>query len=383
MSESLIYGRDYRTLRPVRLTLANGVISDIQPFHSAEELPVIAPGLVDLQVNGYAGIDFNHYPFSVDDVEQVTHKLWQQGVTTFMPTVITADSEIIAQAMSRLGQAVDQRGDVARAVCGIHLEGPFLSPEDGPRGAHPREHIKAPDPGLLDRWQAAARGRIRLVTLSPEWPQAATFIRHCVASGVQISLGHTSATPEQITAAVEAGARMSTHLGNGAHLQLPRHPNYIWQQLAQDELACALIADGDHLPLAVLKVFMRVKGENALLVSDTTCFAGMPAGVYDTPIGGRVQLSDSGRLSVAGQPQLLAGSAKGLTDGVNHLLRNGLASLPEALEMASLRPARQMGLPEQPGLSVGAPGDVILLETTATHGVKLCGTWKAGQKVWG
>lgn len=382
MTKRSIKGRDYRTLKSVELQTENGLIARILPLPDDASLPVMAPGLVDLQVNGFGGLDFNHYPFPVETVEQVTQLLWQQGVTTFMPTVITASNEMIEHAVSRLAEACQQRKSVAQAVAGIHLEGPFLSAEDGPRGAHPREHIKAPDWALFQRWQRAAEGRIALLTLSPEGAEAAEFIAHCVETGVRVSLGHTSATPEEVTQAVAAGATLSTHLGNGAHLQLPRHPNYIWQQLAEDDLACALIADGDHLPVSVLKVFMRAKGEQAFLVSDVTCFAGMPAGQYASPIGGRVELSPSGRLSVADRPQLLAGSAKGLFDGVNFLLTQTLASRQVALEMASLRPARQLNLPVKQGLEVGAPCDLILLNQEETGSLSLQSTWKAGECVW-
>ncbi|MCU5774055.1 amidohydrolase family protein [Erwiniaceae bacterium BAC15a-03b] len=382
MAESRIRGRDYRTLQSVELHSENGLITRILPLPDDADLPVMAPGLVDLQVNGFGGLDFNHFPFSTEMVEQVTQLLWQQGVTTFMPTVITASSETIELAVSRVAEACQQHEIVKRAVAGIHLEGPFLSPQDGPRGAHPLAHIKAPDWALFRRWQQAAAGKIALLTISPEWPQAGEFIRECVASGVRVSIGHTAATAENITEAVVAGATLSTHLGNGAHLQLPRHPNYIWQQLAEDRLACALIADGDHLPTSVLKVFMRAKEEQVFLVSDVTRFAGMPAGQYSSPIGGRVELSADGRLSVADQPQLLAGSAKGLFTGVNHLLTQQLTTRQLALEMASLRPARQLNLPVQYGLAPGAPCDLILLRQELTGNLRLQSTWKTGEKVW-
>ncbi|WP_034946182.1 N-acetylglucosamine-6-phosphate deacetylase [Erwinia oleae] len=381
MADCVIDARHADSLQAIRLTAANGVIEKIVPLDTTEPLPLIAPGLVDLQVNGYAGIDFNHYPFSPKAVAAVVEKLWQQGVTTFLPTVITASDRSIEQALSTLAAAREQPV-VAAAVPGFHLEGPFLSPEDGPRGAHPLAHIGAPDDARFRRWQQAARGGIRLLTLSPEWANSTAFIQRCVGEGVMISIGHTSASAAQIADAVAAGASLSTHLGNGAHLHLPRHPNYIWQQLAQDELACAMIADGDHLPLAVLKVFMRAKGERAFLVSDVTCFAGMPPGEYQTPIGGRVTLSESGRLAVTETPALLAGSARGLLHGVNHLLQNDLASVGEALAMASLRPAKQLNLPQQQGLRAGAPADFLLLSPQA-HGVSLRATYKAGRKVVG
>ncbi|WP_313374943.1 amidohydrolase family protein, partial [Pantoea sp. CTOTU50773] len=312
----LLRGRDYRTLDPIELYMCEGLLAEVRSLPEPDNDLILAPGLVDLQVNGFQGVDFNHFPFSEQDVLNATHALWQQGVTSFMPTVITAQPGEIAQALQRLASACEHYSDVALAVPGFHLEGPFLSPEDGPRGAHPREAICAPDVFLFESWQRAAQQRIGLLTLSPEWPQSSELIQHCVKQQVRVAIGHTSASAAQIHDAVLAGASLSTHLGNGAHLQLPRHPNYIWQQLAEDALAATLIADGDHLPAEVLKVFLRAKGEQALLVSDVTCFAGQPPGIYDSAIGGRVQLSAEGRLSMADAPQLLAGSARGLLDGV-------------------------------------------------------------------
>lgn len=382
MTETLLRGRDYRTLDPIELYMCEGTLAEVRSLPEPDNDLILAPGLVDLQVNGFQGVDFNHFPFSEQDVLNATHALWQQGVTSFMPTVITAQFGEIAQAFQRLASACEHYSDVALAVPGFHLEGPFLSPEDGPRGAHPREAICAPDVFLFESWQRAAQQRIGLLTLSPEWPQSSELIRHCVAQQVRVAIGHTSASAAQIHDAVLAGASLSTHLGNGAHLQLPRHPNYIWQQLAEDALAATLIADGDHLPAEVLKVFLRAKGEQALLVSDVTCFAGQPPGIYDSAIGGRVQLSAEGRLSMADAPQLLAGSARGLLDGVNFLLRQKLAPLQQAIEMASIRPARQLDLPQQHGLSPGAPADVLLLNPQSDGSVTLVACIKQGKKVW-
>lgn len=382
MTEMLLRGRDYRTLDPIELYMCEGLLAEVRSLPEPDNDLILAPGLVDLQVNGFQGVDFNHFPFSEQDVLNATHALWQQGVTSFMPTVITAQPGEIAQALQRLASACEHYSDVALAVPGFHLEGPFLSPEDGPRGAHPREAICAPDVFLFESWQRAAQQRIGLLTLSPEWPQSSELIQHCVKQQVRVAIGHTSASAAQIHDAVLAGASLSTHLGNGAHLQLPRHPNYIWQQLAEDALAATLIADGDHLPAEVLKVFLRAKGEQALLVSDVTCFAGQPPGIYDSAIGGRVQLSAEGRLSMADAPQLLAGSARGLLDGVNFLLRQQLASLQQAIEMASIRPARQLDLPQQHGLAPGAPADVLLLKPQPDGGVALFACLKQGKKVW-
>ncbi|WES70054.1 amidohydrolase family protein [Superficieibacter sp. HKU1] len=383
MTNDVLHARDYRTLQPVAVKIAQGRICAIEGLDTDETLPIIAPGLVDLQVNGFQGIDFNHYPFSGEQVEEAVRLLWREGVTSWLPTVITTDAQTIGNAMCVLAQACEQRSVVEEAIAGIHLEGPFLSPQDGPRGAHPSGAICAPECSLFDEWQRRANGRIRLLTLSPEWPQAAAFIRNYQHSGVRFSIGHTAASPAQIDEAVEAGARLSTHLGNGAHLQLPRHPNYIWQQLADDRLACTVIADGEHLPVSVLKVFMRAKGEHIMLVSDVTHFAGLAPGEYQANIGGHVILHPHGRLAMRDNPQLLAGSARSLLEGVNFLLTSALTDLPTAIEMASVRPARQLGLPQQAGLSVGAPADLITLFRRSDGGVTLAGCWKKGQKVWG
>ena len=383
MREVRLQGREYQTGVVIEITTVDGVIRHIAALKEANEsLPLIAPGLVDLQVNGFGGVDFNSFPFDEQDVEQVVQAMWQQGVTTFMPTVITNADHEIEQMVTTLAKACQRSPRVEQSIAGIHLEGPFLSLQDGPRGAHQRGYIKAPDWALFERWQDAAQGRIRLLTLSPEWPEADEFIRRCVAENVVVSIGHTSASAEQIASAVQAGARMSTHLGNGAHLTLPRHPNYIWEQLAQDDLWCAMIADGEHLPLSVLKVFIRAKGERAMLVSDVTSLAGMPPGRYHSHIGGEVLLSAEGRLSMADNPALLAGSAQCLLHGVNTLIKHGIATHVQSLEMASLRPASSMNLPTQQGLIVGAPLDAILLQQAADQTLVLRATYKNGVEVW-
>ncbi len=175
---------------------------------------------------------------------------------------------------------------------------------------------------------------------------------------------------------------MSTHLGNGAHLMLPRHPNYLWEQLADDRLWCCLIADGFHLPEQFLKVALRVKGHKALLVSDAVALAGMEPGGYETPVGGRVVLTPEGKLHLAGNPLMLAGSASMLTAGVAHLTNGGLAEWPEAWNMASVRPAALMGLPSAFGLTPGAPADLVLLRRSLDGRAEIEQTFKSGVRVY-
>jgi N-acetylglucosamine-6-phosphate deacetylase len=343
--------------------------------------PVAAPGLVDLQINGFAGLDFNTLPVPDDLPGRVTRALWREGVTSYLATVITNAPDAIEACVRAIAKGCAADADAAAGIAGIHLEGPFISGEDGPRGAHDRRFVRPPDWKLLERWQKAAEGRIRFVTLSPEYPESSDFIRRCVAAGIAVSIGHTAATPEAIRDAVAAGATFSTHLGNGCHLTLPRHPNYLWEQLAQEPLYACVIADGFHLPDAVLKVILRVKGDRTLVTSDAVYLSGLPAGAYTTHIGGRVVLTPEGRLHLEDNPKLLAGSAQMIVRGVEHLVRRGLAPLPEAWDMASVRPAAAMGLPAGKGLRAGAPADLVLFDRKGDS-VTVLETWKSGRRVY-
>lgn len=375
----------YRTGEPVDIEVQAGRIARIAPAETdraeRDALQYAAPGLVDLQINGFAGHDFNRSPLSTALPGTVARELRREGVTAFYPTVVTNGPETIASQVAAIAEACEQDTDAAACIAGIHLEGPFISPEDGARGAHALEYVRAPDWELFCRWQEAAGGRISIVTLSPEWKGSDAFIRRCTDNGVTVSIGHTAATAEQIKEAVAAGARMSTHFGNGAHLMLPRHPNYLWEQLAQDELYSCLIADGFHLPDQVLKVVLKVKGEKAMLVSDAVYLSGMPPGEYETHIGGRVVLTPQGRLHLAEQEGLLAGSAQMLLWGIRQMTERGIASLADAWEMASVRPAGFMKLPAAAGLSVGAPADIVLFRHDGGK-LRIEQTCKAGKVVY-
>lgn len=375
----------YETEQPVMIEFEQGRIARISGAEAdqqeRESLPYAAPGLVDLQINGYAGDDFNQFPLSGTAIEGAVRKLWREGVTAFYPTIVTNSPESILDAMKAIRLACESDQAVSSGIAGIHLEGPFISPEDGARGAHHKAYVRKPDWELFSRWQEASGGRISIVTLSPEWEGSGAFIRRCTDSGVTVSIGHTSATSEQIREAVACGARMSTHFGNGAHLMQPRHPNYLWEQLAQDDLWCCVIADGFHLPDQVLKVVMKVKGARTLLVSDAVYLSGLPAGEYTTHIGGRVVLSPEGRLYLAEQEQLLAGSAQMLAWGIEKLTSSGLADLGTAWNMASIGPAGFMGLPVAEGLSEGSPADLVLFKRESGK-LSVERTYKSGHLVY-
>jgi N-acetylglucosamine-6-phosphate deacetylase len=231
----------------------------------------------------------------------------------------------------------------AAAILGIHMEGPYLSPEDGPRGAHRREDIAPASIDDFRRRQDAAGGRIRLVTLAPEAPGALALIEHLRANGIRVAIGHTAASPEQIRDAVRAGATLSTHLGNGCANMLPRHPNFLWEQLAADELTASLIVDGHHLPPATVKTMIRAKTpDRVVLVTDAIAAAGQPPGEYQ--LGSvRVRLDESGRVAVPGAPNL-AGSALSMDRAVANTVRFTGVTIEQALAMASTQPARYLGV---------------------------------------
>ena len=373
----------YATQTPVSINIEHGTIQSIDPLPASESnnLPTIAPGLIDLQINGYAGLDINALPIPDQTLSQLIRALWREGVTSCFPTVITNTPQAITAAMQTIARSCDNDPIANQGVAGIHLEGPFISPHDGPRGAHAREHVQPPNWDLFQQWQDAAAGRIRIITLSPEWPGSNDFIARCAQTGVTVSIGHTSATPDQIAQAVQAGARLSTHLGNAAHLMLPRHPNYVWEQLAQDDLWTTLIADGFHLPDQVLKVILKVKSDRAMLISDAVSLSGMPPGPYTTPVGGHVVLTPQGRLHLAENDQFLAGSAQTLLHGIAHLTARNLTPFPSAWNMASLRPAAFMRLSTAAGITPGAPADLVLFHRAAHH-INLIATYKAGQAVY-
>ena len=336
-----------------------GAITSLQPVASASHW--LAPGFIDLQVNGFGGVDFNDPATTTEQIAQAICKLWRTGVTHLLPTVITGSHEHLAACFTNLVKAADEFPEVAYATLGFHLEGPFISTEDGPRGAHPRAHARPPDWDEFRRLQDAARGGIRLITLAPEWEGALAFIEQAVKANIIVALGHTAATPDRIREAVSAGATMSTHLGNGSHAQLARHPNYIWEQLAADELHASLIVDGHHLPPAVVKCFLRAKSvARSILVTDAIAAAGCPPGRYQLG-DAAVELTPQGRVCLPGTPYL-AGSAVQMHEAIANTVKFSDATLGEAIQMATANPAALLGLSDAHGeLAAGRAADVVVL----------------------
>jgi N-acetylglucosamine-6-phosphate deacetylase len=346
--------------RPVAVSIANGRIERVRAA-AAADVPDrwVLPGFVDIQVNGFGGHDLNAAAPTPAAAAGVTRSLWRHGVTRFCPTICTASHGQMLAALRAVAQACEEDEWVGRAVAGIHVEGPYISAEDGPRGAHPREHVRAPDWPEFEAFQQAAGGRIRVLTIAPEQPGALEMIERLSRAGVVPAIGHTAARPEDIRAAVLAGARLSTHLGNGAHAVLARHPNYIWAQLAEDGLWASLIVDGHHLPPEVVAVFTRAKGPGrCVLVSDAVWLAGQPPGRYEF-LGSTVELGADGKVRL-GTSGYLAGSALDLATAVANVVRFAGIGVPEAVAMATRQPAAMLGRPDLGTLLPGGRADLVL-----------------------
>ena len=342
----------------------------------------IAPGWVDIQVNGFAGVDYNAPAAPQEEIARSVQVLYSAGVTRFYPTVITGSPEDMLGALQNLARA---KAALAEGVAmdGFHVEGPSISPDDGPRGAHPKRWVRPPDIDEFLRWQDAAGGRIRLVTLAPEWPGAPRYIESVTARNVVVSIGHTNANAQNIADAVSAGATMSTHLGNGAHAVMRRHPNYIWEQLAEDRLRASFIVDGIHLPTSFLRVALRAKGvERAVLVTDAAAPAGCKPGRYR--LGEQdVDLTADNRVTLAGQDRL-AGSALRMDRGVENLMRLGELSLADAVRLATVNAARAGRVPgRERGLMAGERADFVLFDFDAVRkAIQVKATYIGGRKVW-
>jgi N-acetylglucosamine-6-phosphate deacetylase len=364
-----IVARDYRDGRWLDLDVCDGRIAEVRSTRETGNLDPgdkwVAPAFWDIQLNGRWGHSFSSPDLTVEQVVAIVRAQGVMGTARLCPTLITAPVGHLLHGLRTIAAACDASADVAMRVLGIHLEGPFLSERDGYRGAHPAGAIRDPDWGLFQQFQEAAVGRIVLMTIAPERAGAIEFIRRATTAGVVIALGHTTADGATIQAAIDAGATLSTHLGNGIASELPRHPNPIWHQAASPALMASLIADGHHLDPATLRVLARAKGRGQIvLVSDASPLAGLPPGIY-----GEWAVDPSGKIVVADTPYL-AGSNRGLETGLQNLLAATGWTLEQAIDSVTTTPARLLGRPV-PRLVPGEPGDLVIFRTPAPDGFVL------------
>lgn len=353
----------YDTGRPVRIGYIGGLISSVNEIPMSEQLNdlFVAPGLIDNQINGYRGVDFSDHSAGTGRIRMAVDAIRTDGVTTFFPTVITGRHDNLVKVFSNLARALQEDEEVRSSVAGFHLEGPYISPEAGYCGCHPAEFIRKPSWDEFMQYQDAAAGNIRQVTVSPEIEGAMDFISRCVRHNIIISLGHTNASSRQIMEAVDRGARLSTHLGNGCANLIDRHHNPIWPQLANDLLTPSIIADGHHLLPEEVRVFCKVKGpRNIILTSDVTHFMGMAPGNY-VFLGSNIVLSADGLIR---NPLLdcLAGASLPLRTGIGNVMKFTGYSLGEAVNMAAGNVAEVCRITDRGSIVPGKRADLILFQ---------------------
>jgi N-acetylglucosamine-6-phosphate deacetylase len=338
------------------------------------ELPsgVLAPGFVDLQVNGYFGVEFS----SADAAGWATivRRLPETGSTAFLPTIITAPVAELAASLRRAAALIPGLPPGAK-VLGMHVEGPFISPRR--KGAHEEEWIIDPTPEAVGELIAAGSGQLRLVTLAPERPGATAAISQLTRAGVLVSVGHTDATADQVAAAAGAGARLVTHLFNAQSPLRHREPGVPGQALADDRLASGLIADLYHVAGQVCRVAFTAAPGRIYLVTDAAACAGMPPGRY--LLGGRpIELPPGDGVPPVRADGTLAGSALRMDVAVANMVSSG-AALPDAVAAATRIPADLIGRADLGRIAPGAVADLVWLD----DGLRARATWVNGDLMYG
>ena len=314
---------------------------------------VSGPALFDPQVNGFAGVDFQSAGLTADAVEHAARALAAAGCSHFLPTVVTAPVDRMEAQLAALAAAA-RSGRVRDAAPGFHVEGPFLSPVEGFRGAHDPASLRDPDPSVYERLQRAAGGRIVMLTVAPELPGAAALIRRAAADGVTVCAGHSDAGGADLQEAVRAGLQLWTHLGNGCPALLHRHDNVINRALACPALAASVIPDGIHLPPAALGRLAAGLGTSRLIATtDAMAAAGAPPGTYT--LGGKRLQVGADRVVRAPGGAYFAGSALTPLEGLYNLVRIGGLGLQQAWRAWTWLRGRMFPAIKAPRISVPFP----------------------------
>ncbi len=300
------------------------------------------PGFADLQVNGYKDVDFSNPGLTEDRFIFACKELIKTGTVVFLPTIITSSAETFERNLTLMAEAIKHK-DIREHVPGFHVEGPFISTEDGARGAHNREWVKKPDIAFLDRLFEWSGENIRLLTIAADVEGAGKLCRHAVELGITVSLGHQMAMEVDMQNLVRAGARSLTHLGNGLPKMLPRHENPLWAGMANDDLVGMIIPDGHHLPPSILKAIIRTKGvSNLIVVSDASPISGMPPGRYNT-LGNNAVLEESGYLYNP-DTGYLVGSSATMIECMKHLQSLDLLEIEDLITLGFHNPLKLIGM---------------------------------------
>ncbi len=298
-------------------------------------------GWIDLQINGHRGVTFSDTSLTLAKIRQVTLELLEAGTVAYCPTIVTSTLEVYQQNLPLFAEAI-RDPEIGPHILGLHLEGPFISPQEGARGVHPLEHIREPDFELFKQLLEWSENNISLLTVAPNVPGLPEFVSRVAKTGITVSLGHHQANDDDLEAAVKAGAKAATHLGNGLPAEIKRHDNPLWWLLACDDICGMFITDGHHLPEDFIRVALRAKTlERFVVVSDATDLAGMPPGIYDFQ-GKEVSLDEDGKISYVGTPYL-AGSSATMLQCMNHLASFNVLSEDELWQAGFTNPLKLIG----------------------------------------
>jgi N-acetylglucosamine-6-phosphate deacetylase len=359
-----VEGLSYLDQSPVRIEIADGKIKNVIKIDKLSDPAgkvYIAPGLFDNQVNGYKGVSFVDMgkELTPEGITLVTKSLWEKGVTTYLPTLTTNDKQIFIKNFALLAKA-KQDPLLLGSIGGFHLEGPFISPVDGYRGAHPLKFVRKPDWNEFMELYEASGKNILQVTLAPEADGAPDFIAKCREKNIIVGLGHHNGSMKQITDAIDKGARIATHFGNGCANNINRHANPLWPQLSDDRLMISIIGDGFHLLPEEIRVFYKVKGPDKIIItSDVSPLGGLTPGRYLNVVGDTLELTPDGAVMYPAQ-KVLSGSGSALPKGVGNVMKVTGCTLAQAIQMASTNPAKFYGLKDRGELKTGMRADLIL-----------------------
>ena len=385
-AQQRIEGLSYLDGKPVSIVVKNGKIAEVNQI---SELPAgaktlyVAPGLIDNQVNGFMGISFlseTDGELTLGKVQKATRALWEKGVTTYLATLTTNSREELLNLFTKFGKFRNDKS-LLGSVAGFHLEGPYISPIEGYRGAHTAKFIRKPDWNEFMDLYTASGNAIMNVTVAPELEGAMDFIKKCTEKGIVVALGHHNADAVTVNTAVENGAKISTHLGNGCANMINRHLNPLWPQLANDKLAISIICDGFHLNEEEIRVFHRVKGaDKTIVTSDVVEFGGMAPGIYKVWDGSEIELTPEGKLMYPAE-QVLYGGASALDRGARHIMNATGCSLADAVKMSSTNAAKLYGLNDRGSIEIGKRADLILFELGDSR-LKIIKTFVNGELVF-
>ncbi len=336
---------------------SDGSIAQVSPLvGSSTNDAVVTPGLFDIQVNGFAGVDFNVPGLTADGMDRALAAMLTTGVTRCLPTLITNGRDQLIALLRALDAAVVDSTLGPLMVPGYHIEGPFLSPEDGYSGAHPESQMQRASLDLVQDLQDVATRPIMMMTVAPEVGGVLDLIPALVARGIACALGHTAASRDEVDRAIAAGATVSTHLGNGLPHLLNKNDNTFLTQLGRDQLMASFIADGIHIASDVLQSWLRAKTVGrSIIITDATAAARAPADTNTFTLGvGTIERHDDGSVRLPGS-NYLAGSAAGMDEMVRNVMRWYGLNMADVLRLARSNPLRAVGQP----IADIAPGDPV------------------------